>query len=153
MSFAFWRRYAPGQFAQFCHASYPCSVFAKTAYQLLEGVQKSSFAAEPAGGTTRGRLSLAGAVLAIHPVRAAAAMQTPDSFSDPRGAHSALVIPVRLRPATLHGRRAAPDLADADLFATKSDGNRPLGGILRRCMTRGHKRLVPHCLFDPHPLH
>jgi hypothetical protein len=49
---------------------------------------------------------------------------------------------------TLRARRAEPDLSDAELFATKSDGNRPICGVFSRCMTRGNKMLVTHFLFD-----
>lgn len=49
---------------------------------------------------------------------------------------------------TPRGRRATPDLSEAELFATKSDGNKPAGGVFSRCMTRGDKVLVTHFLFD-----
>ncbi|MDP9790968.1 hypothetical protein [Agrobacterium tumefaciens] len=49
---------------------------------------------------------------------------------------------------TLRARRAEPDLSDAELFATRPDGSRPIGGVFSRCMTRGNKMLVTHFLFD-----
>ena len=45
-------------------------------------------------------------------------------------------------------RGASLNFSNAEVFATKADGNRPIGGLFSRCMTRGNKMLVIHFLFD-----
>lgn len=44
--------------------------------------------------------------------------------------------------------KSAPDLSDARIFATKSNGSRPVEGVFSRCLTRGNKMLALHFIAD-----
>lgn len=49
---------------------------------------------------------------------------------------------------TLRSTKSAPDLSDMLIFATKSDGSRPIEGVFSQCFTRGNKVLALHFIFD-----
>ncbi|MEO9336349.1 hypothetical protein ABFT80_02765 [Mesorhizobium sp. SB112] len=49
---------------------------------------------------------------------------------------------------TLRSTKSAPDLSDMRIFATKSDGSRPMEGAFSQCFTRGNKVLALHFIFD-----
>ncbi|NGN45302.1 hypothetical protein G6N74_30075 [Mesorhizobium sp. CGMCC 1.15528] len=102
----------------------------------------------PREAGTLGRIMIVGK---IYPAKAGTPVEVTIQAFDlmaPAAASRVCAHEAEIAGYTLRARRAEPDLSDAELFAKKSDENRPIGGVFSRCMTRGNKMLVTHFLFD-----